>query len=72
MFNLFSLFCRHEWQTVIREKTRTQIDVLKSNGCVIPTATNDYQLDKMTQCKYIHIFKCKKCGKLKRFVTNSY
>lgn len=71
MLNLFSLFCRHEWQTVIQEKTKTQLDVLRSNGSVIPVPANDHQTDKMTRYKHIDIFTCKKCGALKRFITKS-
>lgn len=56
MVDLFSLFCRHEWKTVVQEKTKTQLDVLRSNGAIIPVPANDHQTDKMTRYKHIDIF----------------
>lgn len=69
--SLFSIFCRHKWQVLSNETTKTQIDILKEKEQDIPLPRNDLQLDKMTKHFYIQILTCEKCGKIKRFKTSS-
>ena len=48
MFHLFSLFCRHDdWKIVVEEKTKSQIEILVSNGCHVPSPTPTRQNDKL-------------------------
>lgn len=62
------LFCKHEWsklsETLTESNMERQINLLRTLGKV-PTQGHPAWFDK----KLIQIFECKKCGKIKKFVT---
>lgn len=61
---LFKNGCKHDWVILSEETTKSALEVLKDCGKSI----NNYCLE-LTERKVIQVVTCKKCGKLKRYVT---
>lgn len=62
MFN----FCKHDWKVTVNERTRSQLEVMKSNG-FNPSNVNGFA----TEEKNITILACSKCGKLDKTVVSN-
>jgi len=64
---MFTFFCKHEWkllsETTTESKFERSINILKNAASTIKIP---WQMCD-TSCKYIQVFECKKCGKIKRF-----
>lgn len=57
------MLCKHNWELLSETVTESQAEQAKKIGC---ESVFTSQFDK----KLIQIVTCKKCGKLKRFVTD--
>jgi hypothetical protein len=59
------MFCKHEWELISETTTKSRVEVLKELGATRLKGVW-YPVDR----KFIQVFHCKKCGKLKRFVED--
>jgi hypothetical protein len=65
------LFCKHEWKLLFEKETKSKFESVysmtfsNSKKIQIP-----WQMCNATK-KYIQILSCKKCGKIKKFVTKN-
>lgn len=57
------LFCKHDWKLISEELTESKLQHAKSLGIIIKAGYSTY-LDR----KYIQVYSCKICGKIKKFV----
>lgn len=60
------LFCTHDWKVMVNERTRSQLEVMKSNG-FNPIKVNGFA----TEEENIAILACSKCGKLNKTVVSN-
>jgi Fe2+ or Zn2+ uptake regulation protein len=67
------LFCKHDWEIIVNEKTKSAVEVLQGLGMdVASKATGSHAVCRLTKYAQIHILKCKKCGRLKKFETYNH
>ncbi len=59
------MFCKHDWQVLSEVVTKSEFELLlgMENLASIKNASNSKTI--------VQIISCKKCGKLKKFVTES-
>ncbi len=60
------MFCKHDWQVLSEAVTKSEFELLlgMENLTSVKNASNSKTI--------VQIISCKKCGKLKKFVTESY
>ena len=60
------MFCKHDWQVLSEVVTKSEFELLlgMENLTSVKNASNSKTI--------VQIISCKKCGKLKKFVTESY
>lgn len=59
------MFCKHHWQVLSETTTKSGLEKMKALGRVPKDSVEICWVEQ----KFIQIIACKKCGKLKRYVT---
>jgi hypothetical protein len=69
------MFCKHQWEILSETTTKSGFEVAVEAISQIDTPKTlhkfNIKIPEQVTCaerKYIQVFKCDKCGKLKRFV----
>ena len=57
------MFCKHEWELISDTTTESQLELMHRLG-----RNPEKWTHSSMERKYIQVFVCKKCGKLRRFV----
>lgn len=60
-----SIFCKHKWQLVSENTTKSKAEHIEENGIV-----GKFSGGELLNRRFIQLLKCDKCGKLKRFVEH--
>ena len=61
------MFCKHDWKVLSETTTESKIEHVKNVGGVV--AEGNIAFGFFIR-KHIQVFKCDRCGKLKRFVED--
>jgi len=57
------MFCKHKWEILTETTTKSRLQQIREVG-IEPAEIYDSNLAS----KFIQVFACEKCGKLKRFI----
>ena len=56
--------CKHQWELLSQNTTEAKVELIQR----LPNLEAENLNDKYLARKFIQLFKCTSCGKLKRFV----
>lgn len=59
------IFCNHDWKVLSETTTKSTIEKSRDLDLVANGPIRDWDLER----KLIQVFSCKKCGKIKRYIT---